>query len=137
MQTFVEYEDLMPIGEDLIEIVIDPTNKGTQSGDLFHIVLKSTGNPRFERGIDTHPPIGEVRPWPGALPECCVTKTEYGWSAEVAISMDAFGADASLNRVWGLNIARLEPLRGEYSDWARAPRYCYDPRSLGSLVWRE
>ncbi len=35
----------------------------------------------------------------------------------------------------GEHIARLEPQRGEYSDWARAPRYCYDPRTLGNLVW--
>lgn len=137
MQNFVEYEDLMPVGEDLIEIILDPTNKGTQSGDLYHIVLKSTGNPRFERGIGTHPPIGEVKPWVGPLPECCVVRTEFGWSAEVAIPLESFGADAAFNRVWGLNIARLEPMRGEYSDWARAPRYCYDPRSLGNLVWPE
>lgn len=137
LQNFVEYEDLMPVGEDLIEILIDPTNKGTQSGELFHIVLKSTGNPRFERGVATRPPIGEVQPWPGPLPECCAVRTDFGWSAEVAIPLEVFGEEAGLQRVWGLNLARLEPVRGEYSDWARAPRYCYDPRSMGSLVWRE
>ncbi len=137
MRNYVEYEDLMPLGEDLVEILIDPTNAGTQSEDLYHIVLKATGNPVFERGVRTTPPIGKVRPWPGLPPTCCVVATAQGWSAEVAIPISAFGSEAALRRVWGLNLARLSPADGEYSDWARAPRYCYDPRTLGNLVWPE
>lgn len=136
-QNFVDYEDLMPIGEDLVEIILDPTNRGTQSGDLFHIVLKSTGNPKFEYGIGTKPPIDDVRAWPGPQPQSCVIKTEYGWSAEVAIPLESFGEGAKSSRVWGLNLTRLEPTRGEYSDWARAPRHAYDPRAMGNLVWPE
>ena len=131
----VQYEDLMPLGDDLIEILIDPTNAGTQSGDLYHIVLKSTGDPVFERGVGTTPPIGECRPWPGKPPEYCVATTENGWSAEIAIPLASFGPDATKNHIWGFNMTRLEPRRGEYSDWARAPRYCYDPRTLGNLVF--
>ncbi|HWL92475.1 MAG TPA: glycoside hydrolase domain-containing protein [Phycisphaerae bacterium] len=136
-QNFVEYEDLVPVGEDLVEIVLDPSNKATQSGDLFHIVIKSSGNPRFERGIGTEPPIGEVQPWPGPLPDCSVAATDYGWSAEIAIPIASLGADAEAHPVWGMNLARLEPVRGEYSDWARVPRYCYDPNAMGNLVWPE
>jgi len=137
MRNYVEYEDLMPLGEDLIEILIDPTNAGTQSEDLYHIVLKATGNPIFERGVRTTPPIGKVRPWPGLPPKCCVVATAQGFSAEIAIPISAFGPQAAKQRVWGLNLARLSPADGEYSDWARAPRYCYDPRTLGNLVWPE
>ena len=61
--------------------------------------------------------------------------TSYGWCAEIAIPLGTFGAEARKNPVWGINLARLEPVRGEYSDWSRAPRYCYDPRTLGNLVW--
>ncbi len=136
LRNFVEYRDLIPVGEDLIEIMFDPTNRGVLPGDLFHLVVKSSGNPKFERGIDMTPPIGDVGPWPGAQPECTVRRTGDGWSAELAIPIAAFG-DAAQNRIWGVNIARLEPVRGEYSDWARAPRYCYDPRTLGNLVWPE
>ena len=39
----VEYDGLMPVGEDLIEVVLDPTNRGTRPDDLFHVVLKSNG----------------------------------------------------------------------------------------------
>ncbi len=131
----VEYEDLMPVGADLVEILIDPTNEGTQSGDLYHIVLKATGDPVFERGIGVSPAIGRCEPWPGRLPEYCVAPKKGGWAAEIAIPIAVFGAEAASRRVWGFNIARLEPKRGEYSDWARAPRHCYDPRTLGNLVW--
>jgi hypothetical protein len=131
----VQYEDLMPLAADLIEILIDPTNAGTQSGDLYHLVVKSTGDPFFERGVGTSPPIGQSGPWPGKPPEYCVTATENGWSAEIAIPIATFGPEATKTRIWGFNMARLEPRRGEYSDWARAPRYCYDPRTLGNLVW--
>lgn len=137
LRNFVEYRDLIPVGEDLIEIMIDPTNRGVLPGDLYHLVVKSSGNPKFERGISMTPPIGEVKPWTGAQPECTVRHTPDGWAAELAIPIAAFGEDAAQNRIWGVNVARLEPVRGEYSDWARAPRYCYDPRTLGNLVWPE
>lgn len=137
LRNFVEYRNLIPVGEDLIEIMIDPTNRGVLPGDLFHLIVKSSGNPKFERGIDMTPPIGDVGPWPGSQPECTVRQTGDGWAAELAIPIAAFGEDATQNRIWGLNVARLEPVRGEYSDWARAPRYCYDPRTLGNLVWAE
>ena len=133
----VRYEDLMPLGEDLVEILFDPTNAATQSGDLFHIVLKADGNPVFERGVATTPPIGKCALWPGEPPRYCTARNEEGWSAEVAIPLSAFGLEAQEKRVWGFNITRLEPFRGEYSDWARAPRYVYDPRTLGNLVWPE
>ncbi len=135
-RNYVRYEDLMPLGEDLVEILIDPTGAGTMSGDFYHIVVKSNGNPVFERGVRMTPPIGDVQPWPGLVPRCEVAPTADGWSAEIALPISAFGEDARANPVWGINLARLEPVRGEYSDWARAPRYCYDPRTLGNLVWR-
>ncbi|HVP10966.1 MAG TPA: glycoside hydrolase domain-containing protein [Phycisphaerae bacterium] len=131
----VQYEDLMPLDDDLIEILIDPTNAGTQSSDLYHIVLKSTGDPVFERGVGTHPSIGQCQPWPGKPPEYCVATSDTGWSAEIAIPVASFGPGAAKNPIWGFNLTRLEPRRGEYSDWARAPRHCYDPRTLGNLVW--
>jgi hypothetical protein len=130
----VKYDDLMPVGEDLVEILLDPTNAGVQSDDLYHVVIKSTGVALFEKGVGIEPPIGASGPWPGALPQYAVARTEDGWSAEVAIPLATFGPTANA-RVWGLNVTRLEPQRGEYSDWAAAPRYCYDPRTLGNLVW--
>ncbi|MFQ5422366.1 MAG: glycoside hydrolase domain-containing protein [Phycisphaerae bacterium] len=132
----VRYEDLMPRDEDLVEIVIDPTNAATQSGDLFHIVLKATGQAVFETGIGTVPAIGPCRPWPAGA-QWMIEDSPESWSAELAIPVRSFGATAAEMRIWGVNIARLEPTRGEYSDWSGAVRYCYDPRTLGNLVWED
>jgi hypothetical protein len=134
--TQIEYDQLAPAGEDLVEILIDPTNCGTLSDDLYHIVIKSNGIGVFERGIGMTPAIGRAGPWPGAPPQHAVVRTPYGWSAELAIPLAALGRPGR-GTVWGLNLARVEPQRGEYSDWARAPRHCYDPRTLGNLLWPE
>lgn len=133
----VEYEDLMPRDADLVEILIDPTNLATRSDDLFHLVIKAEGGAVFERGVGIVPPVGRTAPWPGAAPHYAVARTAYGWSAEIAIAIDALGPAARTSPVWGVNLARFEPIRGEYSDWARAPRYCYDPRTFGNLIWIE
>lgn len=133
----VEYEDLMPRDADLVEILLDPTNLATRSDDLFHLVIKAEGGAVFERGVGIVPPVGRTAPWPGAAPQYAVARTAYGWSAEVAIAIDALGPAARTSPVWGVNLARFEPIRGEYSDWARAPRYCYDPRTFGNLIWIE
>lgn len=133
----VDYEDLRPVGEDLVEILIDPSGSGTLSDDLYHVIIKSTGDPIFERGVGVSPPIGRVETWEGKRPDYAVSAGDGGWTAEIAIPLSALGPRAARSRVWGINLARLEPQRGEYSDWARAPRYCYDPRSLGNLIWPE
>jgi hypothetical protein len=189
----ISYDGLFPVGDDLVEVLIDPTNRGTLSDDLYHIVIKSNGIAVFERGLGMSPAIGRVQPWPGPPPRHAVVRTDFGWSAEIAIPLAALnppplskgragvGSDVAqppsavvgshvaqppepspLGKglrgdrvgspewagsdvaqppaavtVWGLNITRLEPIRGEYSDWARAPRYCYDPRTLGNLLWPE
>ncbi|MCZ6682807.1 MAG: DUF4091 domain-containing protein [Planctomycetota bacterium] len=132
----VTYEDLMPRGDDLVEILIDPTNSAILSDDLFHIVLKSTGQAIFEHGIEMSPAIGRSVPWL-VKPRWKIEVNEKSWSAELAIPVSAFGPNAASFPIWGVNVARLEPTRGEYSDWARAVRHCYDPRTLGNLVWSD
>ena len=133
----VEYEDLTPVGEDVVEILLEPTGVGTLSDDLYHIIIKSTGDPVFERGVGVTPPIGRMEPWPGKRPDYAVSVSDDGWTAEIAIPISALSPQAARSRAWGINLARMEPQRGEYSDWARAPRYCYDARSLGNLIWVE
>ena len=132
----VTYEDLMPRGDDLVEILIDPTNSAILSDDLFYIVLKSTGQAVFEHGIEMSPAIGRSVPWL-VKPRWKIEVNDKSWSAELAIPVSAFGPNAASFPIWGVNIARLEPARGEYSDWARAVRHCYDPRTLGNLVWAD
>jgi hypothetical protein len=134
MGNVVRYDDLMPIGEDLVEIILDPTASAMQVDDLYHIVIKASGQAIFERGVEVEPPIGNCRPWV-AKQHYTIQEGQGHWSAEVAIPLDAFDARGWSPGIWGVNIARLEPVRGEYSNWAGARRHCYNPRSLGNLVW--
>ena len=130
----VTYEDLMPVGEDLVEILLDPTGAGAVSDDLYHVVIKASGQAIFERGIEMTPPIGGSKPWT-ANQKFVVESGSKAWTAEVAIPLSALGRSATEVKVWGLNVARFEPTRGEYANWAGARRHCYDPRTLGNLVW--
>ncbi|MBI5763057.1 MAG: DUF4091 domain-containing protein [Planctomycetes bacterium] len=132
----IEYDGLMPVGEDLVEILLDPTNGGSRPDELYHVVIKSNGLAVFEKGVGVKPPICRREPWPAGEPAYAVQRTAYGWTAELAIPLQSFGK-AAAESVWGLNITRLEPTRGEYSDWARVPRHSYNPRCLGNLIWSE
>jgi len=132
--TAVLYEQLTPRAEDLVEILLDPTNTAAEPADLFHLVLKSSGAFVAERGIALPRRIGPVRPWPANI-RYAVKPAPDGWIAEVAIPLASLGPPPAPGRVWGINFTRLDPTRGEYSNWAWSPRYCYNPRTLGRLLW--
>jgi len=130
----VTYEDLMPVGEDLVEILIDPSGRAAAPDDLYHIVIKGSGQAIFEQGIEMSPPIGRARPWTGEQ-KFAIEAGEKSWTAEIAIPRSAFGKGAGKSKIWGLNVTRLEPVANEYSNWAAVQRHCYDPASMGNLVW--
>lgn len=130
----VTYEDLMPVGEDLIEVLIDPTGRASAPDGLFHMVIKASGQAIFEQGIEMTPPIGKSRPWIGEQ-KFAIEAGEKSWTAEIAIPKSAFGRGANRSKIWGLNVTRLDPVQGEYSNWAAAQRHCYDPATQGNLVW--
>jgi hypothetical protein len=53
---------------------------------------------------------------------------------EAAIPIASLGRPAIQNRVWGVNITRLDAQRGEYSSWSGARGNCYLPQTLGNLI---
>jgi len=130
----VTYEDLMPVGEDLVEVLFDPSGRGAASDDLYHVVIKASGQAIFEQGIEMTPPIGKSKPWIGEQ-KFAIESGEKAWTAEIAIPKSAFGRRGNRSKIWGLNVTRLDPSRSEYSNWAAARRHCYDPATLGNLVW--
>lgn len=130
----VVYEELTPRAEDLVEILLDPSNTATEPADLYHLVLKSSGAFAAERGIALPRHIGPTRPWPAHIRHA-VKPTADGWIAETAIPLASLGQPPRPGQVWGINFTRLDPSRGEYSNWAWSPRYCYNPRTLGRLLW--
>ena len=129
----VRYDDLVPVGEELVEILIDPYNTGTRSpADLFHIVVKQSGADLTERGIHVEPPCGAHEPWPVDL-EVATRVLSGRWCAELRIPLSAFGVSTAERSVWGFNITRFDLAHQEFSTWSGAARNAYDPLSLGNL----
>ena len=129
----VTYEDMIPMREELIEVLIDPHNAGSRSPeDLFHIVVKRSGIDVTEQGVHFQPPCGRTKPWPVAVE--VATRVKPGqWSVEIRIPLSAFGVGEMTPTIWGFNITRFDVGMKEFSTWAGAVRNAYDPASLGNL----
>ncbi|MBN1513398.1 MAG: hypothetical protein JXB13_15380, partial [Phycisphaerae bacterium] len=128
----VHYDDMVPVGEELVEILLDPLSTGTRStGDLYHVVVKLSGA-AWERGIGTFPPTGPREVWAADIRQAV---RWYGdrWEAEVQVPLSALGATARLNHIWAVNFTRFDAAHQEYSTWSGAVGNAYDPLSLGNL----
>ncbi|MCH8967033.1 MAG: DUF4091 domain-containing protein [Planctomycetes bacterium] len=129
----VQYDDMVPVGEDLIEVLLDPLNAGTRSpSDLYHIVIKRSGPYVIEKGILLDPPCGERSPWPVDL-EYASSGSPGRWTVELRIPLEAFGAVQTHQTTWGMNITRFDKASQEFSTWSGAVGNAYDPLSLGNL----
>jgi hypothetical protein len=132
-RNWIRYDDLIPVGEELIEVLIDPLGAGTRSpSDLYHIVVKRNGSYLTERGIATEPPCSINEPW-AAQVEVATRMLPGRWIAEIRIPLSSF-EDAAASGVWGLNVTRYDVARRAYATWSGAIRNAYDPLSLGNLL---
>ncbi|MCH7704780.1 MAG: DUF4091 domain-containing protein [Planctomycetes bacterium] len=130
----VQYDDLVPVGEELIEILLEPLNAGTRTPeDLFHIVVKQSGTDLLERGIDLVPNQSIRHPWAADI-EVATSSQGDRWFAEVRIPFAAFGPHLTEGTVWGLNVTRFDATNQEFSTWSGASGNAYDPLSLGNLL---
>ncbi len=130
----LEFDDLIPRAGDLLELLIDPSNRAGAPDDLLYVTLWRNGNWFTARGVPTSPPIGRLSEWQPAV-EYAVRESTGGWVAEASIPLRSFGVAVRPGSVWGINLARFAPERGEYASWAAVPRHCYAPRTLGRLIW--
>lgn len=129
----VVYDDLIPTGDELVEILIDPLNAGTRSpGDLYHIAVKPSGAYIVEKGLRLEPPCGPHEPWSADL-DVATGVYEDRWTVELRIPIGSFEALAGEHTVWGFNITRFDASRQEFSTWSGASGNAYDPLSLGNL----
>lgn len=129
----VYYEDLIPVGEELIEILLDPLNAGTRSpDDLLHVVVKASGAVLVEQGIAMRPPISFGHSW-SARVEAATRREEDRWTAEVRIPLASIGATQG-STAWGLNVLRMNSSTEEYSSWSVTSGNAYDPMTLGNLI---
>lgn len=127
----VHYDGLWPTGEDLVEVVLDPTGRGLSAGDLYHVVLKANGAVVAEKGVPCLEPVAPREDWPVQVEAMIDDRSLRGvWTAELRIPLSAFPGRAA---VWGLNFARYHARDGEYSSWSGADRHIYSPASLGNM----
>jgi hypothetical protein len=132
-RNWIRYDDLIPVGEELIEVLIDPLGAGTRSpSDLYHIVVKRNGSYLTERGIATKPSCCVNEPW-AAQVEVATRMLPGRWIAEIRIPLSSF-EDSAASGVWGLNVTRYDAARKAYATWSGATRNAYDPLSLGNLL---
>jgi hypothetical protein len=129
----VAYDDMIPVGEELVELLIDPLNSGTRSPtDLYHIVVKPSGIYLTERGIAFDPPCARRELWLAEV-EIATGTLAGRWVAELRVPLAAFGDLPTEHTVWGFNVARFELNRRMFSTWSGAKSNAYDPLSLGNL----
>ena len=127
----VQTEQLLAVGEDLLEVLLDPGGRARSAEELYHLVVKPGGAVRTERGVRTTPPLGTVRPW-GAGVSVAVAKEARAWVVELSIPLASFGAAAG-EPLWRANFMRYTPAGFESSSWSGARRYYYSPQNLGTM----
>ncbi len=133
-QNYVHYEDGVPLGEELIEILLTPENLPARSpADFYHVVVKPHGS-MWERGVGADPQVGARRDWPANIRTAVQVRTDR-WVAEVRIPLDAFETRRASRAVWGFNVTRFDLPAQEFSNWAGASHNAYDPLAAGNLAW--
>jgi len=124
----------IPWGQDVIEVLIDPRPAiDGASSDLYCLQVKPNGLLVARKGCRTEPPVGTSQDWQSGA-RVAVSVGREAWVVEMAVPLAALGPQARQNRVWGLNVTRLDARRGEYSSWSGARGCCYSPQALGNLI---
>jgi len=128
---YVRYEDLWPMGEDLVEVVIDPTNAAIDAGDLLHLIVKANGAVISEKGVECLSRVADHEHWPSKVIAAIDDQSDpMRWTVEIRIPLKSFGEQAP---IWGINFARLNARLGEYASWSGARRHLYSPVTLGNM----
>ena len=135
----VRYEQRLAIGEDLVELLLDPGARAAGPESLYRIAVKANGVHVAGRGA---PPTGEAASAPAGgpggwsvQPAVAIGRSGDTWIAELAIPLASFGPGGR-ERLWGVNFIRHTVPGGETSSWSEAPRHFWDLRTLGTLVLR-
>ena len=127
----LDYDQLLALGEDLVEVILDPGNQAAAAEDLYHLAAKCNGAVLAERGIRVDPPLGKAGPWAAAA-AVAVGKQPKAWAVEMRIPLASFGQAGDAD-VWGMNFARFATAGCEASSWTGAARHFYDPKDMGTV----
>ncbi len=127
----LQYDQWMPVGEDLVEIILDPGAAATSPAELYRLAIKANGVALPTRGL----PGDRERFWPVDA-QVAVTQSDKIMYVEAAIPRAAFG-DAGAARQWRLNLVRISTVPPEAANWAEALRSPYHPATMGNLLLLE
>ncbi len=128
-----EADDLVPSGEDAVEILLDPTNSGSaSSADVYRIVI-GAGGAYAELGVTTEPPTCPRRPWAADIRHAVRVADDH-WSAEVEVPLAAMPPAFRHTCVWAMNICRFSYEDQVYANWSGAVGNVYNPWSFGNLT---
>lgn len=134
-RNYVEYQDMIPTGDELVEILIDTSNSGSPAtAELYHVVVKPNASLVAERGIGLDPPTGRRSPWKAEIRAATADQPD-GWTAEIAIPLSAFDNIPRSSTTWGINFTRYDAQADEYSTWSGAEGTAYDPRAMGNITF--
>ena len=129
---YVRYDGLWPVGEDLVEVVLDPKGRAVGPGDLLHVLVKANGAVITERGAKCLELVAPHEAWDGDVAAAVDDRPDTGrWTVEIRIPLTSLG---ERGQVWGVNFARFEARRGEYSSWSAVPSNLFNPVTLGNLL---
>ncbi len=127
----VRYDELWPTGDDLVEVLLDPTGRAVDPGALLHIVVKANGAVLTERGLGCLSDVAPHGDWPANVLAAVDDRSHPDrWTVEIRIPLAALDSRAE---ILGVNFARFLPRLGEYSSWSAARRHLYSPVTLGNL----
>lgn len=71
--------------------------------------------------------------WDGVW-KAAAHRTDFGWSAELAVDLSSLKYEPGENKTWGLNLGRSVPRLFEYSFWAGPLESAYKVSQYGILV---
>lgn len=122
------------VGEDAVEIVLDPTGGRLDRQGLFHLAVKPTGTVIGWRGMTGPRNAGPPEMWGRGVRAEVSFQPAY-WLLEVSIPKGDLGAVNTLG-LWRINVARHVAVLGEHSAWASSSPMLGEPESLGNLLLR-
>lgn len=130
----VDFDAMVPVGEELVAVLIDPLNVGTRlPDDVFHIIVKPSGSYMSLRGVPDRDLGKPADRWDSGV-EVATSMRNDRWTAELRIPLHAVGVLPQESRTIGINVLRYDKHREEVSTWSGAKRNAYDPLSFGNLV---
>jgi hypothetical protein len=130
----IEMDRGLIVGEDAVEIVLDPTGGRLDRNGLLHLAVKPTGTVIGWRGMTGPNGSGPAELW-GKTVRAAVGFQPTYWLLELAIPRKELG-EVNERGLWRINVIRHVAGRGEHSAWASGNPMIGEPESLGNLLLR-